>query len=149
MLYAESSCIVHDKEFLLYFTWPLTVTLLRVQGYIFSACSVVRQKLIKYWKAHINSVKQKQDLILLYYVSISLLIKLRSFDILVATLITYMKYFLSVRVYTCTSDMYIMAFRKWTKIYWSLITWTRNYYMISLSNVGRKMVNKAMVWLQD
>ncbi len=31
VLHAESSCILHAKEFLLYFTWPLIVTLLRVQ----------------------------------------------------------------------------------------------------------------------
>ena len=30
MLHAEFSCISHAKEFLLYFTWPLPVTLLRV-----------------------------------------------------------------------------------------------------------------------
>ncbi len=29
-LHAEFSCILHAKEFLLYFTWPLPVTLLRV-----------------------------------------------------------------------------------------------------------------------
>ena len=29
-LHAESPCILHAKEFLLYFTWPLIVTLLRV-----------------------------------------------------------------------------------------------------------------------
>ena len=30
VLHAESSCILHAKEFLLYFKWPLIVTLLRV-----------------------------------------------------------------------------------------------------------------------
>ena len=29
-IHAELSCILHAKEFLLYFTWPLPVTLLRV-----------------------------------------------------------------------------------------------------------------------
>ena len=31
VLHAESSYILHAKDFLLYFTWPLIVTLLRVQ----------------------------------------------------------------------------------------------------------------------
>ena len=30
VLHAESSCILHAKEFLLYFTWPLIVALLTV-----------------------------------------------------------------------------------------------------------------------
>ena len=30
VLHTESSCIVHAKEFLLHFTWPLIITLLRV-----------------------------------------------------------------------------------------------------------------------
>ncbi len=37
MLHAELSCILHAKEFLLYFRWPLAVTLLRV--YIFTILS--------------------------------------------------------------------------------------------------------------
>ncbi len=39
VLHAESYCILHDKECLLYFTWPLIVTLLRVYGVIL--CLVV------------------------------------------------------------------------------------------------------------
>ncbi len=30
VLHTESSCILRAKEFLLYFTWPLIVTLLRL-----------------------------------------------------------------------------------------------------------------------